>query len=69
NDPSVNIVVGVDLNSADIVGYLPAELNLLTDATLLHINSNRFCGFIPQIIVSNSSTSSTRATSTSSAHS
>ncbi|CAL9055607.1 unnamed protein product [Musa banksii] len=50
DDPSINVVAGVDLNSADIAGYLPAELGHLTDAALLHINSNRFCGIIPQNI-------------------
>uniref|UniRef100_A0A6V7QQJ6 Cell wall hydroxyproline-rich glycoprotein n=1 Tax=Ananas comosus var. bracteatus TaxID=296719 RepID=A0A6V7QQJ6_ANACO len=47
DDSSVNVVAGVDLNSADIAGYLPTELSLLTDIALFHINSNRFCGIIP----------------------
>ncbi|TXG72110.1 hypothetical protein EZV62_000689 [Acer yangbiense] len=40
-------VAGVDLNNADIAGTLPNELCLLSDLTLFHINSNRFCGQIP----------------------
>lgn len=43
-----NVVAGVDLNHADIAGYLPVELGLLTDMALFHINSNRFCGIIPK---------------------
>ncbi|KAL0338820.1 UNVERIFIED_CONTAM: Leucine-rich repeat extensin-like protein 2 [Sesamum angustifolium] len=38
---------GIDLNHADIAGYLPDELGLLTDLALFHINSNRFCGVVP----------------------
>ncbi|XP_073128747.1 leucine-rich repeat extensin-like protein 4 [Henckelia pumila] len=41
-------VAGIDLNHADIAGYLPEELGLLTDLALIHLNSNRFCGIIPQ---------------------
>ncbi|KAJ0972644.1 hypothetical protein J5N97_020603 [Dioscorea zingiberensis] len=48
DDPSLQVVSGVDLNGADIAGYIPAELGLLTDAALIHLNSNRFCGVIPQ---------------------
>ncbi|OAY77517.1 Pollen-specific leucine-rich repeat extensin-like protein 1 [Ananas comosus] len=48
DDPSLTVVSGVDLNGADIAGYLPAELGLLTDLALFHINSNRFCGIIPK---------------------
>ncbi|THU56725.1 hypothetical protein C4D60_Mb11t20230 [Musa balbisiana] len=50
DDPSINIVVNVNLNEVDIVGYLPVELGLLIDVTLLHINFNRFCGIISQNI-------------------
>ncbi|RWW35193.1 hypothetical protein GW17_00000015 [Ensete ventricosum] len=50
DDPSINVVAGIDLNGADIAGYLPPELGLLTDVALLHINSNRFCGILPQNI-------------------
>ncbi|RRT55288.1 hypothetical protein B296_00010432, partial [Ensete ventricosum] len=44
---SLNVVAGIDLNHADIAGYLPEELGLLTDLALFHINSNRFCGTVP----------------------
>nr|GME14743.1 pollen-specific leucine-rich repeat extensin-like protein 3 [Ipomoea batatas] len=47
DDPKVTVVSGVDLNHADIAGFLPAELGLMTDLALLHLNSNRFCGIIP----------------------
>ena len=47
DDPTMNVVAGVDLNHADIAGHLVPELGLLTDMALLHINSNRFCGIIP----------------------
>ncbi|EYU28282.1 hypothetical protein MIMGU_mgv1a024954mg, partial [Erythranthe guttata] len=45
---SETVVAGVDLNHADIAGYLPEELGLLTHLALFHINSNRFCGVVPQ---------------------
>ncbi|KAI4318383.1 hypothetical protein MLD38_032096 [Melastoma candidum] len=48
DDPSLDVVAGVDLNHADIAGYLPTELGLLTDVALFHVNSNRFCGVIPK---------------------
>ncbi|KAF3943064.1 hypothetical protein CMV_030344, partial [Castanea mollissima] len=48
DDPKLSVVAGVDLNHADIAGYLPVELGLLTDLALFHINSNRFCGIIPE---------------------
>ncbi|RRT76923.1 hypothetical protein B296_00010036 [Ensete ventricosum] len=48
DEPSLNVVAGVDLNGADIAGHLPPELGLLTDVALFHINSNRFCGTIPK---------------------
>ncbi|CAK9179735.1 unnamed protein product [Ilex paraguariensis] len=48
DDPKVSVVAGVDLNHGDISGYLPVELGLLTDISLFHINSNRFCGIIPK---------------------
>ncbi|KAL4310402.1 hypothetical protein GQ457_01G000700 [Hibiscus cannabinus] len=50
DDPSLNVVAGIDLNHDDIAGYIPAELGLLTDLALFHINSNRFCGIIPQAL-------------------
>ncbi|KAF7077999.1 hypothetical protein CFC21_082479, partial [Triticum aestivum] len=41
-------VAGIDLNHADIAGYIPASLPLgLPDLALLHLNSNRFCGVVP----------------------
>ncbi|KAL2544770.1 Leucine-rich repeat extensin-like protein 3 [Forsythia ovata] len=48
DDPSQRTVAGIDINHADIAGNLPHELGLLYDITLIHINSNRFCGVIPQ---------------------
>uniref|UniRef100_A0A0D3F0G3 Cell wall hydroxyproline-rich glycoprotein n=1 Tax=Oryza barthii TaxID=65489 RepID=A0A0D3F0G3_9ORYZ len=42
------VVAGIDLNHADIAGYLPASLPLgLPDLALIHLNSNRFCGVVP----------------------
>lgn len=48
DDPKLNVVAGLDLNHADIAGYLPAELGLMTDLALIHMNSNRFCGIVPK---------------------
>ncbi|KAK4382852.1 Leucine-rich repeat extensin-like protein 2 [Sesamum angolense] len=48
SNSSVRVVAGIDLNHADIAGYLPDELGLLTDLALFHINSNRFCGVVPE---------------------
>ncbi|KAK3017363.1 hypothetical protein RJ639_005550 [Escallonia herrerae] len=48
SDPTVRVVAGIDLNHADIAGYLPPELGLLTDLALFHLNSNRFCGIVPE---------------------
>ncbi|KAK6152094.1 hypothetical protein DH2020_014729 [Rehmannia glutinosa] len=48
SNSSIRVVAGIDLNHADIAGYLPDELGLLTDLALLHINSNRFCGVVPE---------------------
>ncbi|KAG7024227.1 Pollen-specific leucine-rich repeat extensin-like protein 1, partial [Cucurbita argyrosperma subsp. argyrosperma] len=47
DDSTVEVVAGIDLNHADIAGYLPVELGLLADIALFHINTNRFCGIIP----------------------
>lgn len=47
DDPKIQVVAGIDLNHADIAGFLPDELGLLTDLALIHLNSNRFCGIIP----------------------
>ncbi|KAF3606865.1 hypothetical protein DY000_02045169 [Brassica cretica] len=41
------VVAGIDLNHADMAGYLPSELGLLRDLALFHLNSNRFCGEVP----------------------
>ncbi|KAL5211795.1 hypothetical protein ABZP36_022642 [Zizania latifolia] len=42
------IVAGIDLNHADIAGYLPASLPLgLPDLALIHLNYTRFCGVVP----------------------
>ncbi|CAN8258431.1 unnamed protein product [Cochlearia groenlandica] len=43
-------VAGIDLNRANIAGYLPIELGLLTDLALFHINSNRFKGQLPKTL-------------------
>ncbi|GKV06742.1 hypothetical protein SLEP1_g18592 [Rubroshorea leprosula] len=40
-------VSGVDLNYANLRGTLVEELSLLTDMSLLHLNSNRFAGTVP----------------------
>lgn len=48
DDPYITTVAGIDLNHANIAGYLPEELGLLTDLALFHINSNRFYGKIPK---------------------
>ncbi|KAL4304161.1 hypothetical protein GQ457_10G021170 [Hibiscus cannabinus] len=48
DDPKLKVVAGVDLNHADIAGYFPVEMGLLTDLALLHLNSNRFCGIVPR---------------------
>ncbi|OMO97702.1 pollen-specific leucine-rich repeat extensin-like protein 1-like protein [Corchorus olitorius] len=47
DDPKSTVVAGIDLKNADIAGYLPVELGLLTDIALFHVNSNKFCGIIP----------------------
>ncbi|KAA8526356.1 hypothetical protein F0562_008441 [Nyssa sinensis] len=46
----IQTVAGIDLNFADIAGFLPDELGLLSDLALLHLNSNRFCGILPQTL-------------------
>ncbi|GAB4857253.1 hypothetical protein Ancab_015159 [Ancistrocladus abbreviatus] len=48
DDPKLTVVADLDINHADIAGYLPVELGLLTGLALFHINSNRFCGIIPK---------------------
>ncbi|CAN0887079.1 Leucine-rich repeat extensin-like protein 6 [Linum grandiflorum] len=47
DDSETLTVAGLDLNHADISGYLPEELGFLTDLALFHINSNRFMGTLP----------------------
>lgn len=47
DDNRTRVVAGIDFNLADIAGFLPLELGLLTDLALIHLNSNRFCGVIP----------------------
>ncbi|KAJ4729777.1 Leucine-rich repeat extensin-like protein [Melia azedarach] len=49
-DHKIQVVAGIDLNHADIAGFLPGELGLLSDLALIHVNSNRFCGIIPQTL-------------------
>ncbi|XP_031115530.1 leucine-rich repeat extensin-like protein 4 [Ipomoea triloba] len=42
------VVAGIDLNHANLKGVLVKELSLLTDLSLLHLNTNRFSGTIPE---------------------
>ncbi|XP_059318053.1 leucine-rich repeat extensin-like protein 6 [Lycium ferocissimum] len=48
DNPKITTVAGIDLNHANISGYLPEDLGLLTDLAVFHINSNRFVGTIPK---------------------
>lgn len=41
DDPCETTVAGIDFNHADLAGFLPEELGLLTDLAVLHLNSNR----------------------------
>lgn len=41
------VVAGIDLNHANLQGILVNELSFLTDMSLLHLNTNRFSGKIP----------------------
>ncbi|KAI5652506.1 hypothetical protein M9H77_29693 [Catharanthus roseus] len=50
NDTKLQTVAGIDLNFGDIAGFLPDELGLLTDLSLLHLSNNRFCGILPQTL-------------------
>ncbi|RLN23569.1 hypothetical protein C2845_PM07G10690 [Panicum miliaceum] len=43
-------VATLDMNAADVAGYLPKEIGLMRDLAVLHLNSNRFCGVIPEEI-------------------
>lgn len=47
NNTDIQTVAGIDLNHADIAGFLPDELGLLSDLALIHLNSNRLCGILP----------------------
>ncbi|KAK9671898.1 hypothetical protein RND81_12G062600 [Saponaria officinalis] len=48
DNADVTTVAGVDLNHANIAGTIPEEVgSLLTDLAVLHLNSNRFFGKIP----------------------
>lgn len=44
---AVPVVAGIDLNHANLQGTLVKELSLLSDMSLLHLNSNRFTGTVP----------------------
>lgn len=46
-DQNLTVVASIDLNHGDIAGYLPEELGLLVDLSVLHVNSNRFCCTLP----------------------
>ncbi|KAK1421300.1 hypothetical protein QVD17_23518 [Tagetes erecta] len=48
DDPKCTTVAGIDLNHANISGFLPEDLGLLTDLALFHINTNMFCGTVPK---------------------
>ncbi|KAK9266630.1 hypothetical protein L1049_003582 [Liquidambar formosana] len=47
SDSTGPVVAGIDLNHANLEGTLVKELSLLTDMSLLHLNSNRFSGTFP----------------------
>ncbi|KAJ9154275.1 hypothetical protein P3X46_027628 [Hevea brasiliensis] len=51
DDPHILTVAGIDLNHANIAGFLPEELGLLKDLSLFHLNSNRFRGTIPASLI------------------
>lgn len=48
DDNHITTVAGIDLNHAQISGYLPEELGLLKDLAVFHLNSNRFKGTVPK---------------------
>ncbi|XP_010921838.1 leucine-rich repeat extensin-like protein 7 [Elaeis guineensis] len=52
DDPSIQVVAGVDFNGADLAGFIPIEIGLLNDTAFLHVNSNRFCGVLPSSLSS-----------------
>lgn len=47
DDPKITTVGGLDMNEAGVTATFPHEMCLLTDLALLHINSNKFCGSVP----------------------
>ncbi|CAI9100479.1 OLC1v1037592C1 [Oldenlandia corymbosa var. corymbosa] len=47
-NPTGQVIAGIDLNHANLQGILVTELSVLTDLSLLHLNSNRFTGSIPE---------------------
>ncbi|XP_055810554.1 leucine-rich repeat extensin-like protein 4 [Solanum dulcamara] len=47
-NPTDPVVTGIDLNHANLQGTLVKELSFLTDISLIHLNTNRFSGIIPQ---------------------
>ncbi|KAG9151331.1 hypothetical protein Leryth_002872 [Lithospermum erythrorhizon] len=51
DDPAELTVSGIDINHCDVAGNLVHELGLLYDIAFFHLNSNRFCGRIPQSFV------------------
>ncbi|XAR67073.1 hypothetical protein NMG60_11013502 [Bertholletia excelsa] len=42
------VVAAIDLNRANLEGTLVPQLSLLTELSILHLNSNRFTGSVPQ---------------------
>ncbi|KAF7075212.1 hypothetical protein CFC21_080002 [Triticum aestivum] len=50
DDPCARTVASVDLNHGDLAGTLPEELGLLSDLAVFHLNSNRFCGALPDAL-------------------
>lgn len=46
-DSSKTLVSGIDLNHGGLEGILVKEISLLKDMSLLHLNTNRFTGTIP----------------------
>lgn len=40
DNPSINVVVSIDLNGIDIVRYLPMKLDILINVAILYINCN-----------------------------
>ncbi|GMP69192.1 hypothetical protein CsSME_00028540 [Camellia sinensis var. sinensis] len=44
---TIPIIADIDLNHANLQGTLVKELSLLTEMSLLHLNSNSFSGTVP----------------------